>query len=243
MMGSFRMGALLISMPVIGPTPIHPIVKFAMAIGMSTLMLPFMGKIDEKIWESNAILMMSVANEIALGMIMGFSARFIFLTVTLALEFSGLQMGFAIASVFDPQNQAQISVVAQLGVILLVLLFFGTSLYRDIFMILVKSFQILPLGYSDWSWGHILKRVISYLSESFQIALRLSLPVMVVMLTVHIIMGVISRTSPQMNLFFNVAFVLNTVVGLIVIYFTLPYIITWAKIFAAKMLKQGFALW
>ena len=55
----------------------------------------------------------AVAQQVAVGLAIGFSVRLVFAAVELAGEIIGLQMGLNFASFFDPSSNAQISAVAR----------------------------------------------------------------------------------------------------------------------------------
>lgn len=59
----------------------------------------------------------TVAQQVAVGLAIGFSVRLVFTAVKLAGEIIGLQMGLNFASFFDPTSNGQISAVARFLVI------------------------------------------------------------------------------------------------------------------------------
>ena len=61
----------------------------------------------------------AVAQQVAVGLAIGFSVRLVFAAVELAGEIIGLQMGLNFASFFDPSSNAQISAVARFFLLVL----------------------------------------------------------------------------------------------------------------------------
>lgn len=242
-LGAFRIGGLLVAMPIFGSSPVPPQVKFFFAIAFGVMLLPFHMQLPAEIMRSNDMIIMMAIKEVAVGLAMGFGARLLFLVVTMGLEFAGLQMGFAIANIFDPANNAQISVLAQFGVVLTIIYLLQINFHHDVFRILIKSYEVIPFGMPSWDFGITIDRLTGFLSECFVLAIRISMPIMIAMLTMHIIMGVISKTAPQMNLFFNVAFVINIATGLILLAMMLPRIFTILDQFSNSLMKKGFGLW
>lgn len=241
--GAFRVGGLLLAMPIIGAIPSPGPLKFILAIGIAFLLHPFLPAIPSSLLSSQGSIILVMAKEIGLGLFMGFMARFLFLVVTMALEFAGLQMGFAIANFFDPQNNSQISVLGQLGVVVTAVLFFQLNFHHDIFRLLIKSYEVIPISLPEWKTGMMATRLISFLSDSFQIGVRLALPVIVSMLTMHSIMGIIGRTAPQMNLFFNIAFIVNIFIGLMLMLVVFPHIFNEVVRMGEKLFRYGYGLW
>ena len=221
-LGSFRVGGMLVAMPILGAGPFPPSLKALFAIGISFALFRFQTPLSPGLWNSTAALLLTVIQEAGVGLILGFGARFFFLVMTLMMEFAGMQMGFSIASIFDPQSNDQISVLAQLGLILSIVFFFSANFHHDLFRVLVKSYEWMPLGTFQVSFGEVVHRLFNFLESSFEIAFRLSMPVMIAMLVVQLLTGVLSKAAPQMNLFFNALFTVNVIAGLILVIFMMP---------------------
>lgn len=243
MVGTCRIGGLMLAMPALGAAQFPGPLKFLFAVSLGFILLPFQTPLPPVLWEQNGLLVLCMSREIGIGLFLGFCARFIFLVVTMSLETAGLQMGFAIANVFDPQNNSQISVLAQLGVVMTILFFFGANLHHDLFRALVKSYELLPIGLPDWNLAPFHKSVLGFLRSSFELSIRLAFPVLAAMLIIHVVMGIISRTAPQMNLFFNAAFALNIVAGLVLAALSFPEMMTQVQTYSRRMAAHGYGLW
>ncbi len=242
-LGSFRFGGLIASMPVFGTSPFPGFLKFFLAVALSFSVLPMQPDFPSILLESPGALFLVALREAGLGLLMGFTMRFLFLAITTSLELSGIQMGFGIASVFDPTNNSQASIVAQLGAVLAILLFFVANLHHQVFFILAKSFEKIPMGLPDWQTGEMIARLLSFVKDSFEVSLRMAFPVLAAMLVIHLVMGLIARTAPQMNLFFNMAFIVNIVTGLLLV------AMSWSRMFpqfqklSQRMAATGYGLW
>lgn len=243
MLGAFRVGGLLVAMPVFGTSPLPPMLKFFLAFAFSAALLPFQPAFPPELWGRSDLVLVLAVREIFLGLLMGYGVRFIFLMVTMALEFAGLQMGFSIANVFDPQNNSQVSVIAQLGATLSIMFFFAANLHHEVFLTLVRSYEVIPIGVPDWNFGLNIERLVSFLGMSFSVALRLSMPVMAVMLILHFVMGIMGKAAPQMNLFFNVAFIINVATGILLVALLIPTLFPEITRQTRAMSLQGYGLW
>ncbi len=239
---TFRIGALFVAAPLFSTHSISPALKFFFALALSSMLLPFQPHLPEAIWKENSVLILVLAREIGLGLMMGFSIRLIFVFITLTLEFMGLQIGFSIANMFDPQTNSQISVLAELGVYLSFILFFSTNLHHEMIYALIKTYQKFPIGLPDWDLKPMLAGILYLLQEIFEAAVRLSFPVVVSMWIIHLILGVVSRTSPQMNLFFNITFILNIVSGLLLINLYWPQILSHTQTMSIKLFRNAYYL-
>lgn len=162
----------------------------------------------------------AVAQQVAVGLAIGFAVRLVFTSVELAGEVIGLQMGLNFASFFDPASNAQISAVARFFGYMSMLLFVVTNGHLLVLMAVVKSFDRFPVN------GNFLQalgqmRLFELGSSLFSSALWIAMPMIALLLFVNLTMGIISRVAPQMNIY-SVGFPVTLTVGMLGIAATLP---------------------
>jgi flagellar biosynthetic protein FliR len=169
--------------------------------------------------------------------------RLAFLVGSLAMELIGLQIGFNMANVIDPTNNSQASILSQLSIVLMVIYVFASNLHHEIIWTLYKSYDQIPMGLMDWNFSAFMGRILLFLRLAMETGIRMSFPVMIAMLVFHIIMGVIAKTAPQLNIFFNLSFVVNLLAGMALI------IMNWSRLFPTVqsylqiLRNRGFGLW
>ena len=157
--------------------------------------------------------------QILIGVAMGFFVLMAFNAVTKAGESIAMTMGLGFALMNDPQNGASVPTVSQFYLVLATLLFLSFDGHHAVLMLLHSSFTLMPVGKplgadSLWtlvSWGAVI----------FYGALAIALPALAAMLTVNIIMGIITRAAPQLNIF-SVGFPITMMVGFFAIMLSLP---------------------
>ncbi len=162
----------------------------------------------------------AVAQQVAVGLAIGFAVRLVFASVELAGEVIGLQMGLNFASFFDPTSNAQVSAVARFFGQMAMLLFVVVNGHLMVLMAVVKSFDAFPV---DGHFLHALAQMrLHELGTSlFASALWMALPMVALLLFVNLTLGIISRVAPQMNIY-AVGFPVTLTVGLLGIAATLP---------------------
>jgi flagellar biosynthetic protein FliR len=160
------------------------------------------------------------AQQVAVGMAIGFAVRFVFAAVELGGEIIGLQMGLNFASFFDPASGGQISAVGRFYSNLSLLLFVVINGHLVVLMAVVKSFERFP---TDGSFLQSLAQMRLYElgTALFASAFWIALPLIALLTFVNLVMGFISRIAPQMNIF-AVGFPVTLTVGLAGIAATLP---------------------
>jgi len=153
-----------------------------------------------------------------IGVAMGFFVVMAFNAVTMAGEAIAITMGLGFALMNDPQNGAQVPMLSQFYLVLAMLLFLALDGHHAVLMLLNSNFVLLPVGAplsADALW--ILLR---WGGTMFFGSLAIALPALAAMLTVNIIMGIITRAAPQLNIF-SVGFPITMTVGFFAIMLTL----------------------
>lgn len=152
-----------------------------------------------------------VAQQVAIGLALGFAARLLFAVFELAGEFIGLQMGFSFSGFFDPNGGTESAVGTWLNA-LAMLTFLSLNAHLLLIDALVATFRSLPIA--DDGLGVLQRLRLDQLgADVFRLALALALPATVLMLFVNLVLGFASRVAPQLSIF-AVGFPITLLAGL-----------------------------
>lgn len=179
--------------------------------------LPAMPAVPPGSWTGILI----IAQQMIIGVLMGFTLRIIFAAVDVAGELIGLQMGLSFAVFYDPQNAGQSPVLSEFLGLLTTLIFLAMNGHLLTLSVLAESFQLLPVGTTPLS-GQGFAAAVSWAAVLFSVGVLLSLPVVAALLITNLAMGVLSRVAPQLNLF-AVGFPVTLAAGFVVLTISLPY--------------------
>ncbi|BAU22751.1 hypothetical protein THC_0353 [Caldimicrobium thiodismutans] len=127
-------------------------------------------------------------------------------------ELVGLQMGFGISQTFDPLGGVSMPIISQFIYLLLLLFFFTFDIHHHLIYFLIKSFYEIPPG-SFYIKGDFVQFLLKKSGLIFDIAVRVLAPLLVFMLLINIILAIIGRLIPQINVLF-VSFPLTLGLGL-----------------------------
>ena len=219
----FRIGAMLMTAPVIGTRSIPVRVRLGIVVAITMLVAPLISVpqgIEALSYES---LFISI-QQILIGICMGLSFRFIFVVVELAGQSIGQLMGLMLASMIDPQNGNQVPIIGQFYLLLSTLLFISVDGHLLLIQALVMSFYDLPVGIAGINETNFWD-VLVWFGEVLAYAVLIILPAMVCMLIVNLSFGIMARTAPQLNIF-AVGFPIMIIVGVIVVMLSLKGFIT-----------------
>lgn len=162
----------------------------------------------------------ALVQQAGIGMAIGFAARLILAAVELAGELAGLQMGLNYASFFDPINNTQASAVSRFFGTLATLLFVVVNGHLAVLMAVIKSFEVFPIG-GGLMDALMRVRVHELGAELFAGALWIALPMVGLLLFVNLVLGIISRVAPQMNIY-AIGFPITLTAGMAAMAWVLP---------------------
>lgn len=165
---------------------------------------------------------MLIVSELLLGLLLGLVARLIFTAVEFGATVIGFQMGFAAANVFDPQNERQVALISQFQNVFSILIFLAINGHFMFIQTAVLSYELLPPGQLNLS-GDAVPYLMELSSHMFALGVQFSAPILCVLLLSGLILGILARVFPQLNVFL-ISFPINIGTAFIVIALTLPLI-------------------
>ncbi len=197
-------------------------IKVSLVFAISLLLFPILSLDLPAVSFSPLSFLLLTTNETILGMLLGLMSRLVFTTVEFGGTVIGYQMGFAAANVFDPQHQNQISLISQFQNVFAILIFLALDGHHLFIKIAARSYQLLPPGNLNLS-GEAVPFLMELTSRMFELGLQFSAPVLAVLLLSGLILGILARVFPQLNVFL-LSFPLNIGIAFIVMALTLDMI-------------------
>lgn len=214
-----RVAGFIAAIPVISASQTPARIKTALVFATSLVLFPIMGDAVPKMSFSPIPFALVIVSELLLGLLLGLVSRLIFTAVEFGATVIGYQMGFAAANVFDPQSERQVALISQFQNVFAILIFLAINGHHLFLQTAVMSYEYLPPGQLDLS-GEAIPFLMQLTSHMFSIGVQFSAPVLAVLLLSGLILGIMARVFPQLNVFL-LSFPLNIGTGFIVIALTL----------------------
>lgn len=230
-----RVLALFSVAPLLSHRAIPARIKVALAFGVALVLMPNVSApplVDALSAAGLALLLQNVV----IGVLIGFTVRIVFAALELAGEVIGLQTGLSFAGFFNPAMGVAQTAVSSFMSLLALLMFVAIDGHLMLIHALAESFRLFPLTGAEFPLS--FDRVARMGADVFALGLTIALPFIAVMMVVNIVLGVLARVAPQLNIF-AVGFPLTILVGLGTLFLFLPYIE--APLRAA--LERGLTLW
>lgn len=217
----FRLTGLFVFAPLLGSLAIPLRVKIFLALGLSFCIYPMLLTPGNPAAASMAAMLQNglslpgvvaaVAMELLIGLALGFGASIPLVGMQLAGQVADQQLGFGIGGIFNPDLESEVGVMGQFYFLLAMAIFVIAGGHRALLGTLVGSFNHIPLG-GFQPGQQFVGLLLGLLNSSFELALRVSAPLLCLVFLETIAMGFLARTVPQINLM-SVGFALRILVG------------------------------
>jgi flagellar biosynthetic protein FliR len=162
---------------------------------------------------------MLLGKEVALGAIMGFTFSLFILPFRIAGEFIGQEMGLTLARITDPTAPTSGTVIGQMFELIGVFAIFVSGTHHLFIAAIHASFTAQPIGAE---FGAIpIDANIRAVATSQEWGLLLAAPVACSLFIITIVLAMLSRATPQLNLL-SVGFPMRLLVGLLALVVFLP---------------------
>lgn len=214
----FRVAAFVTAAPIFSTGMIPVRIRLIIAVTISIAIFPGLTP-STNIDPVSLSMVLMILQQVLIGLSLGFVMQFIFAAVVNGGQLIGMQMGLGFAQMMDPQTGVNVPVVSQFYNIIAVLLFLSINGHLVLVQILGESFNLIPVTGEGMSMSAI-ESLVFFSTWMFSGALIMVLPAVVALLMINMVMGVITRATPQMNIF-SVGFSITITAGFIVIMVTL----------------------
>ena len=194
-----RIGAAFIAAPIFGAVSVPVMVRVTLSGAIGVLVLASHPVTPPaEIFAFSTFL--ALAAEALVGLAMGFILQIAFAAPMLASEVIGVSMGIGFANAIDPQNGRSSPSLGQFFSIMLTLLFLSVNGHLVLVEMVVKSYDVLPVG-AAWMTAGQLKAIAFFGGYTFLAGMLLALPVGFLLLCLNLVVGMLSRSAPALNLF------------------------------------------
>ncbi|WP_114193459.1 flagellar biosynthetic protein FliR [Edaphovirga cremea] len=213
-----RILALLSTAPVFNEKQIPKKVKLGLGVLITLLVAPSLPPVETTIFSIGGIWL--AAQQVIIGATLGLTMQLAFAAVRMAGEVIGLQMGLSFATFFDPTGGPNMPVLARLLNLLAMLLFLTFDGHLWLISLLADSFHTLPVQ-SEPLNGNGFLALSQAGSLIFINGLMLALPIITLLLTLNMALGLLNRMTPQLSVFV-IGFPVTLTIGILTLGFMMP---------------------
>ncbi len=200
LLAMIRPSAAFLAAPVFGApsVPVQVRVVIALGIGIPAAAASSINIMPNEVLTFGGLMM--VVSEIILGLSIGFAIQISFSAAMLAGELISNTMGLGFAAMMNPMSGQHGSAVGQFLWMLATFLFLSMDGHTALGAIIVESYTALPMGQS-WLSFKSIDGLVQFGGLMFAAGLTIALPVGFALILVQIILAMITRSTPTLNLF------------------------------------------
>ncbi len=216
-----RTSALFLAAPLLGSGTGFSSYKIALIIGITVALFLSSG---EPLPESVGAIEygMMCMHEVMVGLFLAFVLQSVLMVVRVAGELIGTEMAFNMANIVDPNTGIQTPLITQVYELIFFLGLLSVNGHHWLLRALGSSFSRAPIGGVSIEKG-LLPMTIDLFSRMFGAGITFAAPVLVLLLMVSVLIGLLARVVPQINVM-EVGFNIRVAVGLLAIFLFSPFI-------------------
>lgn len=164
--------------------------------------------------------LLALLKEILVGIAIGYITQLFFSGIEMAGNFVDFQVGFSMSVAYDPILGIHTSYYGQVYYWIAMIIFFLADVHHQVIRTLVRSFEFVPVTQFELPYlgTEGIVRIFGYV---FEIALNLAFPLIVVALLAEVVLALLSRTVPQINVLI-LGMPLKILLSIIFLFFFLP---------------------
>lgn len=145
--------------------------------------------------DNNYFIAFFAISEIMTGLILGFITNLIFEVVKMAGAWMDIHAGFSMISILDPTTKTTSTLLGNLSYFISMAFFFIIDGHHIVINLLVESTKIIPVGKSI-VYQETLMGVMETIFNYFALGVKMSIPLVLIIVITDVCLGLISRTVP-----------------------------------------------
>jgi len=196
-----RIGSGIMLLPGFGESYVSQRVRLVLALMITLLLTPVLGKTFPPMPSSSLALALLVIIEIITGIFIGSICNILISVTHIAGMIFSFQSGISSAVIFDATQNSQGSLVGNFFGLATIVLLFITDLHHMMLRGITQSYSVFIPGHF-LPLQDAVNTVVRLTSETFIMAVQISAPFIVIGTLLFLGAGVISRLMPTVQVFF-----------------------------------------
>lgn len=160
-----------------------------------------------------------VMKEVLTGLFIGFGAQLCTTIVIFAGMVIDMDIGLSMVSMMDPTTKENSSISGMYLQYTTMLMLLVSGMYQYLLKAVADTYELIPVNGAVFHTDKLMVAMTQFLSEYLIIGFRICLPVFAVITVLNVVLGVLAKIAPQINMF-TVGIQLKILVGLMVLFFT-----------------------
>jgi len=214
-----RVSGLLVFTPFLGSSAIAPRIKVGLVVLLTAVLYPVC--CPRGLSLTPAGLARGMLSESLIGMLMGLTVQFVFEAAQFAGQTMGMQVGYGLVNLIDPNTQVDTPVLAVFSQTVVILLFLQLDVHHWLLRALAASFAYLPAG-SAMAGRELTRQLLHAAGGIWLAGVQIAAPALLATLLCDLVLGFLGKASSQLPVLF-LGLSLKSMVGLTLLGLSLKY--------------------
>lgn len=228
-----RVASFFFAAPFFGMQNVPRKVKIGLSMVVALLLyqvLPMESLEYENVWDYAAI----VVKEAAVGIVMGLMANICTNIISFAGRIIDMEIGLSMASAFDPVMKENTTITGTMYNYLVLMMLIISNMHHYIIRAFSDAYKLIPINYPDLHFDQVYQVFAQYLVDSIVIGFRIVLPFFCATLLLNVVLGILAKVAPQMNMF-AVGIQMKVLVGMMIMFVTVSLLPTISEFIFTEM--------
>ena len=216
-----RISMIIVVAPPFNNTNIPRRVKAGLALFLSLIII---NTVDYNAVVYNGMLDYSILimKEAITGTLIGLGSSICMYILNFSGNMIDMEIGFAMAMEMDPTTKVQTTITSTFFTAIFMLMFIALDMHYYIIDALVDSFHLIPIGEAKFS-PNLYQIYVEYIIDFLVIGFRIILPIFSCILVINVVLGILAKVAPQMNMFV-IGMQLKVFVGLALLFILMSFL-------------------
>jgi flagellar biosynthetic protein FliR len=219
-----RVSGILVFAPFLGSSSIPPRIKGGLALALTLLLYPVCGRPLNFAAPSSWVQM--VVGETALGLLIGLAANLIFEAAEMAGSILGVQMGYSLVNLIDPQTQVETPVLSLFHQTIALLIFLHLDVHHWLLRAVARSYAYLPAG-SAFPTGLSAGALVQAAGSIWLVGVQIAAPALAATVVADFALAFLGKASPQLPIMI-IGISVKSMLGMLALIGSLAY---WPRLF------------
>ncbi len=202
--------------------------QFKIALGLFVSYLIYFTTMPHEQLVYNTVLQYAtiVLKEAIVGLMIGWGANICSSIVFFAGRMVDMEIGFAMVNAMDPTTKENATITGFYYQYMVMLILMVSGMHRYLIQAIAETYELIPIAGAVLRPDRMVEPVIAFLSSYITIGFQIALPVFAATLIVNVVLGILAKVSPQLNMF-AVGMQIKILIGLLIMLLTtgmLPYV-------------------
>lgn len=193
--------------------------RFKVGLGFFMAMLIYQFVVPHETVYYNTVIgyAVLVIKEAAVGLMIGFGVNIPMSILTFAGKFIDMDIGLSMVNLYDPTTRINEGFTGMMYHYMILLILIISDMHHYLIRAFIDIFKLVPVGNVVFNVQKLYDAAMMFLVDYIVIGFRICMPIMAAILIVNIILGIMAKTSPQMNMF-AVGVQIKIIMGLMILY-------------------------